>query len=149
MMEIAFLILMILDWGIQKLLIWNSIMMEDHCQIKYKLLLKGYALCRRPSLLGREQPTEHFVIQWYISKPWKKNEIGWFFFHLAASRLKKMRFSKIANLVNAPAIHNQKTAWPISASLKADGEAWGEEWGFSVSLRFNFAPTSPIPFWFH
>ena len=27
-------------------------MMEDHCQIKYKLLLKGYALCRRPLFFG-------------------------------------------------------------------------------------------------
>ena len=35
------------------------------------------------------QPTEHFAIQCYISKPWKKKEIGWIAFHLAASRLKK------------------------------------------------------------
>ncbi len=32
------------------------------------------------------QPTEHFAIQCYISKPWKKKEIGWIAFHLAASR---------------------------------------------------------------
>ena len=35
------------------------------------------------------QPTEHFAIQCYISKPWKKKEICWIAFHLAASRFKK------------------------------------------------------------
>ena len=32
-----------------------------------------------------------------------------YFFHSAAPRLKKMRFSKIANFINAPAIHNQNS----------------------------------------
>ena len=43
-----------------------------------------------------------------VYKNREKTEVSYSFFHSAAHRFKKMRFSKIANLVNAPAIHNLK-----------------------------------------
>ena len=54
---------------------------------------------------------EHFVISNVIYKNVDKTKIRNPFFHSAAHRFKKMRFSKIANLVNAPAIHNPKIAF--------------------------------------
>ena len=62
----------------------------------------------RQSLFFPQQHTEHFVIQWYIEKPWNKRKSVILFSLSCTSLQTKMRFSKIANLVNAPAIHNQK-----------------------------------------
>ena len=81
------------------------------------------------------QPTEHFAIQCYISKPWKKKEIGWIAFHLAASRLKKKAVFKNSNLGNAPAIHNKdivvKTCQSPPAARRAHTEPLARQGLFS------------------
>ena len=66
-----------------------------------------HGLCHVRACFAPHQPTHHFVIQCYIPKPWKKTksvETNFTWLRLVS---KKRRLSKIANLGNAPAIHNQ------------------------------------------
>ena len=73
----------------------------------------------------------------------KKKEIGWIAFHLAASRFKKKRFSKIANLGNAPAIHNQNIIVKIFQSPPADHQLPTEPTQSLCPVRACLAPISP------
>ena len=64
-------------------------------------------------------------------------------FTLAASRFKKMRFSKIANLGNAPAIHNQNIIVKICHSPPAAHQQPTEPTQSLCPVRACLAPIRP------
>ena len=93
-------------------------------------------------MFSPQQHTEHFVISNVIYKNGEKTENRNPFFHSAATRFKKMRSSKIAKLVNAPAIHNQKI---IVRSFQIPPAAHRAHRGFApaASSGLVFPPAAP------
>jgi hypothetical protein len=98
-----------------------------------------------PSELVPPPPSAHRALCYsmlYI-KTVKKTKSVKINFTLAASRFKKMRFSKIANLGNAPAIHNQNIIVKICQSPPAAHQQPTEPTQSVCPVRACLAPISP------
>ena len=98
----------------------------------------------RQSLFSPQQHTERFVISNVIYKSGeKKRKFVILFFTQLHLVSKKMRFSKIAKLVNAPAIHDQHIVVKLFQILPAAHRAQTESLCTNSLLRACFSPSCP------
>ena len=113
------------------------------CHARAHTSIYIYSLCPVRACLAPISPQSTLLFNVIYKNREKKTKSVKINFTLAASRFKKMRFSKIANLRNAPAIHNKSIIVKICQSPPAAHQQPTEPTQSVCPVRACLAPISP------